>query len=429
MSKNTVIKIQHLTKTYKLYDQHIDRLKESLNMFGKEYHKKFNALNDVSFSIKRGKVVGIIGKNGSGKSTLLKIITGVLSPTDGRVTVQGKITALLELNAGFDEELTGIENVYLNGSINGFSNEQIDEKMNDIVSFAELGDFIYQPLKTYSSGMKARLGFAFAINIEPEVLIIDEALSVGDVAFQRKCYAKIEHMCESKEITVLFVSHSGGVIKQLCDRAILLSAGQVAIDGNPKEVINLYEKYVGSKNIDIEKIRTEFNALKEEKASDEKIIIPKPSFNPNLKSKSRVELEENGARITDIKLVDKNGDIVNVINKFETYTYTYKVTFFEDYDRVRVAMRIKNVMGTVITGRIDKIKNIKKDTTYAFSFEFENILNQGEYFFNAGVASYAYGELISMHRIIDAYMIKILETDEDEVSKELVDFKFKVSYK
>lgn len=427
MSKNTVIKIQHLTKSYKLYNQHIDRLKESLNMFGKEYHKKFNALNDVSFSIKRGEVVGIIGKNGSGKSTLLKIITGVLSPTDGRVTVDGKITALLELNAGFDGELTGIENVYLNGSINGFSSEQIDEKINDIVSFAELGDFIYQPLKTYSSGMKARLGFAFAINIEPEVLIIDEALSVGDVAFQRKCYAKIEHMCESEEITVLFVSHSGGAIKQLCDRAILLSAGQIAIDGNPKEVINLYEKYVGTKNIDIEKIRTEFNALKEEEASDEK-QIPKPSFNPNMKSKSRVELEENGARITDVKLVDKNGDIVNIINKFETYTYTYNVIFFEDYESVRVAMRIKNVMGIEITGAYQSFLNVQKNETYCISFKFTNILSSGEYFFSCGTSTRLYGEIVVLHRIIDNYMFNTISNNID-LSKGIVDFQFQGTYK
>src|SRR5690554_6263265 len=194
MKKDIAVRVQNLSKAYKLYQRPIDRLKESLNPFKKKYHKEFYALKDMSFEIKKGETVGIIGKNGSGKSTLLKMITGVTTPTSGRVTVNGKISAILELGAGFNPEMTGLQNIYLNTSINGMSKQETDKKIDEIIAFAELGYFISQPVKTYSSGMKARLAFAVAINVEPDILIVDEALSVGDAAFQRKCFAKIEQI-------------------------------------------------------------------------------------------------------------------------------------------------------------------------------------------------------------------------------------------
>ena len=203
MNKNTAIKVQNLTKTYKLYDKPMDRLKESLHPLKKKYHKDFYALNDVSFEIKKGETVGIIGKNGSGKSTLLKIITGVLTPTSGRVNVNGKISAILELGAGFNNEMTGIENIYLNTSINGMNKQETNKIIDEIVDFAELGEHIYQPIKTYSSGMKARLAFAVAINVDPEILIVDEALSVGDVRFQQKCLRRMEEF-KAQNKTILF---------------------------------------------------------------------------------------------------------------------------------------------------------------------------------------------------------------------------------
>jgi len=259
---NAII-IQNVTKKYKLYSQPINRLKEALHPLSKSYHHDFLANNDITFSIKKGEVVGIIGKNGSGKSTLLKMITGVVTPSSGTIEVHGKITAMLELGAGFNPELTGMENLYMSGAISGFSKEEMEAKIADIVAFADIGEFIHQPLKTYSSGMKARLGFAFAINSEPEILIIDEALSVGDVAFQRKCYSRIEDTCKDEGTTVLFVSHSGGVIKQLCSRAIMLLGGQKVLDGTPKDVVNLYEKFGESKHDSIAAIQKEFKALQE----------------------------------------------------------------------------------------------------------------------------------------------------------------------
>ncbi|PWE19130.1 ABC transporter ATP-binding protein [Aliarcobacter skirrowii] len=246
MNKNTAIKVQNLTKTYKLYDKPIDRLKESLHPLKKKYHKDFYALNNVSFEIKKGETVGIIGKNGSGKSTLLKIITGVLTPTSGRVSIHGKISAILELGAGFNPEMTGLENIYLNTSINGMNKAQTDKKIDEIVAFAELGEFIHQPIKTYSSGMKARLAFAVSINVEPDILIVDEALSVGDMNFQAKCMFKMNQIMK-EGTTILFVSHSIDSVKKLCKKAIYLENGIMLDIGNAGDIADLYIKNMREK--------------------------------------------------------------------------------------------------------------------------------------------------------------------------------------
>ena len=237
---DNVISVKDLSKVYRLYDKPIDRLKESLNIFHKSYHKEYYALNNLSFDIKRGETVGIIGINGAGKSTLLKIITGVLTPTGGNIEVKGKISALLELGAGFNMEYTGLENIYLNGTMMGFSKEEVDKKLDDILDFADIGDFVNQPVKTYSSGMFVRLAFAVAINVEPDILVIDEALSVGDVFFQQKCYKKIKELAGKS--TVLIVSHDLNAMTKFCERIIVMSAGQKVFDGEPNEAIAKYFK-------------------------------------------------------------------------------------------------------------------------------------------------------------------------------------------
>ena len=237
---DNVISVKDLSKVYRLYDKPIDRLKESLNIFHKSYHKEYYALNNLSFDIKRGETVGIIGINGAGKSTLLKIITGVLTPTGGNIEVKGKISALLELGAGFNMEYTGVENIYLNGTMMGFSKEEVDKKLDDILDFADIGDFVNQPVKTYSSGMFVRLAFAVAINVEPDILVIDEALSVGDVFFQQKCYKKIKELAGKS--TVLIVSHDLNAMTKFCERIIVMSAGQKVFDGEPNEAIAKYFK-------------------------------------------------------------------------------------------------------------------------------------------------------------------------------------------
>ena len=235
------IRIDNVSKLYKLYDKPMDRLKESLGFSKKKRYKEHYALSNVSFDVKKGETVGIIGTNGAGKSTILKIITGVLNPTSGNVQINGRISALLELGAGFNMEYTGIENIYLNGTMIGFSREEISQKLDDILAFADIGDFVNQPVKTYSSGMFVRLAFAVAINIEPEILIVDEALSVGDVFFQAKCFHKFEEFKEMGK-TILFVSHDLGSIGRYCDRVILLNKGVKLAQGTAKEMVDLYKK-------------------------------------------------------------------------------------------------------------------------------------------------------------------------------------------
>lgn len=247
MNKDIAIKVENLSKVYKLYNAPIDRMKEALHPFKKNYHKEFYALNDVSFEIKKGETVGIIGKNGSGKSTILKIIAGILSPSNGRVLVNGKISALLELGAGFNAEYTGMENIYFQGSLMGFERKEMDAKVQEILDFADIGDFIHQPVKNYSSGMFSRLAFAVAINVEPDILIVDEALSVGDMLFQQKCLYKMKKMM-SNGVTVLFVSHSLAQVRSLCRKAVYLKNGVLSLYGESPEVCDLYMNDSTSQN-------------------------------------------------------------------------------------------------------------------------------------------------------------------------------------
>lgn len=237
------ISVQNLTKVYHLYDTPKDRLKEALNPFRKSYHHDFYALKDVSFEIKKGETVGIIGKNGAGKSTLLKIITGVLTPTSGEVEVNGKIASLLELGAGFNPEMTGMENIYLNGTIMGFSKEEMDQKVDAILAFADIGEFIDQPVKMYSSGMFARLAFSVAINVEPDILIVDEALSVGDMAFQNKCFRHMDSFVQHDKV-MLFVSHSLSAIRLLCDKVIWMRDGKIVDAGSTDVITQKYERFM-----------------------------------------------------------------------------------------------------------------------------------------------------------------------------------------
>ncbi|WFB58117.1 ABC transporter ATP-binding protein [Paenibacillus sp. BR1-192] len=239
-----VIELENVYKKYKLYSKPADRVKEAINIWGRSYHSEFYALNDVTLKVKRGETLGIIGKNGSGKSTLLKIITGVLNQTNGKKEVRGQISALLELGTGFNPEYTGIENIYLNGTMRGISREEMSKKIGEILEFADIGDFINQPVKTYSSGMFARLAFSVMISFKPEILIVDEALSVGDVFFQQKCNRYMKE--EMGDITKLLVTHDLSSIASMADRAIVLSHGRVVFEGEPLKAIEFYTKSVHS---------------------------------------------------------------------------------------------------------------------------------------------------------------------------------------
>ncbi len=252
MEKAVSIKVSGISKIYKLYGKSIDKVKEAFSLTRKKRYEEFYALNQISFEVYKGETFGIVGTNGSGKSTLLKIITGVVKPNSGTIHIDGKVSALLELGAGFNPEYTGMENIYLNGTTMGYSREEMKRKVPTILDFADIGDFISQPVKNYSSGMFARLAFAVAINVEPDILIVDEALSVGDVFFQNKCFKKFEEL-RSQGITILFVSHDIGSVKQMCSRVLWIERGIQQMCGDSVEVCNAYSNSIKNKSFFVEK--------------------------------------------------------------------------------------------------------------------------------------------------------------------------------
>jgi ABC-type polysaccharide/polyol phosphate transport system ATPase subunit len=313
------VKVNNITKNYKLYSKPFDRLKEALHPFKKKFHNDFCALNDISFKINKGEIVGILGTNGSGKSTILKIITGLLNPTKGSVEVSGKISALLELGAGFNHEYTGLENVYLNGTMMGFTKEEMDLKIEDILSFADIGEFIHQPVKTYSSGMFARLAFAVAINIEPDILIVDEALAVGDMYFQEKCYEKMKEMVNSGA-TILFVSHSLPAIRNFCQRAIWIERGILRDQGRADLICDRYKEYIEQKDMEIMKVP--INELDVAKKYKNKIYLEKISLNKKKYTTGedividlKVSFKEDNLKYgVGLIVYNNKGDIVTLFN-------------------------------------------------------------------------------------------------------------------
>lgn len=305
MSENS-IEIKNITKIYKMYNKPSDRVKEALNLTKKKLHKEFYALDNVSFNIRKGESIGIVGKNGSGKSTLLKILTGVLTPTSGECNVEGRIAALLELGAGFNNEYSGIENIYLNGTINGFTKEQMDEKLDDIIKFADIGEHIYQPVKTYSSGMFVRLAFAVAISVDPDILIVDEALAVGDVRFQLKCMDKFMEF-KNKGITIIFVSHDTNMIKRFCDRCVWLNEGKLTDDGDTDTITDRYLDFL--KMLDVKQ-----NVLETEEADDDEQVESVTDEKIDIAEiKSVTFLDRSGKKVENVK----HGEILNA--KIEYY--------------------------------------------------------------------------------------------------------------
>ncbi|MDG0873639.1 ABC transporter ATP-binding protein [Paenibacillus thiaminolyticus] len=368
--EENIITVKNLSKVYKIYDQPIDRLKESMNLRQKIYHSRFNALKDLSFSVRKGQTVGIIGKNGSGKSTLLKILAGVLSPTEGVVEINGNVAAILELGAGFNLEYSGIDNIYLNGTILGKSKKQIDDKLAEILHFADIGDFIYQPVKTYSSGMFARLAFAVAINVGSDILIVDEALAVGDMKFQTKCFRKFEELKE-KGTTILFVGHDISSIRKFCDKTMWLHKGELLHFGDTLTVTAEYMEYMNSEQDEVPKCTTN---------SVEAIDTVETCLEPINRWGSQVGL------ISKVFLVNEKGKVTNIIRHGETARVIMR---FNMPDKINVehfsaAISIKNTMGLdliVFTTHDDnRIFFSEQDSReIELVFEFVNYLTEGEY--------------------------------------------------
>ncbi len=401
--QETAIKITGVSKIYKLYDTPSARLKDALGLSRRKVYKEHAALHDITLEIKKGETVGIIGTNGSGKSTLLKIITGVISQTQGTVEVNGRISALLELGAGFNNEYTGIENIYLQGTMMGFSREEIDKKMTSILEFADIGDFVHQPVKTYSSGMFVRLAFAVAINIEPEILIVDEALSVGDVFFQSKCYRKFEEFKEMGK-TILFVSHDLSSITKYCDRAVLLNKGDKVMEGTPKEAVDRFKMALVAQE---EEQRRKNSSRGQPDHTGKKWRDSLP-VNPET-----LEYGDKKAEIIDFAVVDKTGKISNVIEKGSRFTIKMKVKFLADVAEPIFAITLKNLMGIELTGtntmlECEPIEPKKAGDFQTVSFTQNMRLQGGEYLLSFGCTGYEQEEFKVHHRLYDVCSIAVI---------------------
>lgn len=296
------VSVRDLSKKYQMYDKPLDRLKEAFHPQRKAYHREFCALKNVSFELPKGEALGLIGRNGCGKSTLLQLVSGILQPTSGTVLVNGRISALLELGSGFNPEFTGRNNVYMNGALMGFSKNEMDGKFKTIEEFAEIGDFIDQPVKTYSSGMFVRLAFACAISVEPDILIVDEALSVGDVFFQQKCFAKIREII-SKGTTCLFVSHDTSAVMNTCNSAILLKNGEIDFMGSPEETVSRYYGGLGRRAVPGKHIGTkEAGAAMEAETIQQAEIIEH-----NILKVNQMRHGAGGLKIIAARIMDKKG--------------------------------------------------------------------------------------------------------------------------
>ena len=360
-----VITVKNLSKVYKMYEKPSDRIKEALfpKTFGKKI-KDFYALRDISFSVEQGETVGIIGKNGSGKSTLLKILTGVINESGGEKSVRGKVSALLELGAGFNPEYTGIENIYLNGTIMGFTREQMNEKLDDIINFAEIGDFISRPVKNYSSGMFVRLAFAVAINVSPEILIVDEALAVGDYRFQAKCYNKFEELKKQGK-TILFVTHDVDAVRRFCTRAIWIDCGKIIMDGGAREVTSKYMEFITGSGKDAEKC-----------VSGEGEKPEKSEFNP---------INRFGSHTGSIKAVRISNGVreCEVFSEGETVRIELELDIPEGADvknvGAAVSIKDKNGLDLFVSALHDKGMSFEKTGNARVSFIFKNYFNSGEY--------------------------------------------------
>jgi lipopolysaccharide transport system ATP-binding protein len=480
-SDEVAISVRNVSKHYLMFDRPEHRLKQMIvprlqraaGLPPARYYRNFAALDGVSFEVKRGETVGIVGRNGSGKSTMLQVVCGTLNPTHGSVTVNGRIAALLELGAGFNPEFTGRENVYLNAAILGMNRQQVDERFDDIARFADIGQFINQPVKTYSSGMYVRLAFATAINVDPDILVVDEALAVGDEAFRRKCYARIEEI-QDRGGTILFVSHGAQTIVQLCSRAILFDAGEVILQGEPRTVVSQYQRLINVTGNEAKSVRAEIRAMQATVPGESGAIdltdesglvadvaasvtppppqtaprasggggVSKPDrtsgvpigerFDPKLTSESRVEYESHGAQIRDLRLLNLAGEQVNVLAMGHRYVYEYFVDFNVDASKVGYGMMINTVSGLSIGGigtghsselRVDKVE---RGWTMRVQLEFDAILLPGIYFMNAGVTGTTDKVTGFLHRILDGLAFRIAP-ESDLVATGLVDLGIKAA--
>ena len=401
--ENVAIKVEHLTKVYPLYNSRKDRLKEALHPLRKKYHRDYYALNDVSFEVYKGETVGIIGKNGSGKSTLLKILSGVLTPTSGAFTINGKVSSLLELGTGFSPELTGIENVYFYGMLLGFTKKEMDDMLDDILSFADIGDFVYQPVKSYSSGMYVRLAFSVAVNVKPDILIVDEALAVGDIRFQVKCYRKFQDFQERGK-TIIFVSHAMSEVARLCQRAIWLNDGGIKKIGDAKKVTEEYSAWMihdtGVLKVDVisDKIKNDIPDSGKLKL----VSIPKNAMITG----------EGGVEVEGIGFFDEKGELISTLTKEQWVKIVYRFVARTYIQHPFLSFQVINRKGIIILANrniyLNKVINPIEENQkvqVSFDFFFPEIEND-QYLIAFGINDGYDDKHIRLFFIMDAYQFE-----------------------
>lgn len=427
------IKLENVTKIYKLYKSPGDRLKEALSPFRNIYHEDFYAARNINLEVKQGEILGIVGKNGSGKSTLLKVVSGILTPNMGTVTVRGKISALLELGSGFNPEFTGLQNIYFYCAILGFTRVEVDEKLDSILAFAEIGDFIHQQVKTYSSGMKSRLGFAVAVNVNPEILILDEVLAVGDEYFRRKCYLKMQEFFNAGK-TILFVSHSLQTVNEFCTRCILVDAGEIIMQGQTDEVIKLYRKLLFD-NKEVGEIKKEITSITSKHGSnttsayltnDNFLVINKDksslenSFDEDLITKTAQSFGPCNIEYQDISIIDENGTHVNNLVCGKSYRICYRVVLNQDVkaESLNFGVGIGAENNVFISGAhsnniIMEDGIFNKGCKFDCELKFDCLLITGTYYLTCSTLSVFGKKRIMLRKLVDGYMFKVVSDDEN----------------
>lgn len=435
-NNDIAISVENLSKCYQIYDKPRDRLKQMVlpklqrlvGQVPKAYHREFWALKNVSFEVRKGETVGIIGRNGSGKSTLLQMICGTLNPTSGSIQTKGRVAALLELGSGFNPEFTGRENVYLNGAVLGLSQDEINVRFDEIADFAEIGDFIEQPVKTYSSGMMVRLAFAVAVSIDPDILIVDEALAVGDIRFQAKCFSRIQKLHELGT-TILFVSHSSDQIIKLCNQAILVDRGQLVMVGLPKDISNKYMDLLYGQQQVVTSGEDRFSCSHNKLSTTDNLVdVPEhfsleivdeyantPGWNPN-----EYRWGDGDASILNFKIIDKRKCHTVELYSHEEYVIAMKVLLKKHINNIVFGFYIKTIDGLLITGSNSRDYPDKQQAPLTISSElslFEVTFKlcprfaSGKYMISLGVAEDVAGELVPIDRRYDSILIHVINCD------------------
>ena len=438
MKTETIIKLENISKIYRLYKNKKERFKEALHPVGKKYHRDFYALKDINLEVKKGEILGIMGRNGAGKSTLLQIISDVLTPTSGARWTNGTVIPLLDLGAGFNPEFTGLQNIYFKAALQGMKKKEIHKRLDAILAFADIGDFVHQPVKVYSTGMKARLAFAVSVNIEPEILVVDEVLAVGDEFFKRKCYLKMQQLMQSG-CTVIYVSHSRNAIVQLCTRAILIDGGELIFDGAPLQAARYYEKLLFAGPEHYAAVRQDIIGMKGEQLpaqgfaasesrpsaaagmpdnfpDDEEVFRPEPFLLEGFTSRTAVRQKFLDVDIFDAQLKTLSGDDVNVLIMRETYVFSWRVRFNASLEQVQFATTFQDKKGMALAVMMLPGRNtqqtipVSSGETCLIKHEFKCQLRPGTYYITATVFHVDPDKgRVPVSEITDLFMFKIAE--------------------